>query len=100
MLETMCSEFKAYHYELWLPLKWMKQQERNVFFHEHQRKTLEFVDRLRDLLATPQPSVDAQVSMKGRLIDWKVDLIRHVYTLIHLNALPNLVSEPVPNEVY
>ena len=29
MLETMCSEFKAYHYKLWLALKLMKPQDKN-----------------------------------------------------------------------
>ena len=46
MLETMCTEFKAYHYEIvaGLELGEATRQEQ-TFFDEHQQKRMEFVYR-------------------------------------------------------
>ena len=70
MLETMCSEFKAYHYEIMVSLKTNEAaKQEQVYFVEHQRKTMEFVDRLGDLLAVPQLSVPAQASTNDRFVN-------------------------------
>ena len=54
MLETMCSEFKAYHYEIVAGLETDEAAAREqVVFDEHQKKTMEYIDRLGDLLANP-----------------------------------------------
>ena len=54
MLESMCSEFKAYHYEIVASLETDKEAARElVVFDEHQSKSMEFIDRLGDLLAYP-----------------------------------------------
>ena len=37
-------------------------------FHEHQRKTLEFIDRLGDLLAKPQVEIPSPPSTNNRLV--------------------------------
>lgn len=54
MLETICDKFKAYHYEIVAGLETdnaMRQEQ--VFFGEHQGKTMKFVDHLGNLLAYP-----------------------------------------------
>ena len=76
MLETMCCEFKAYYNEVMASLETdeaMRQEQR--FFDQHQRKTMEFVDLLWDLLAAPQLSVPAQSFVNDRLVDRQLDLL-------------------------
>ena len=76
MLESMCSEFKAYHYEIVDRLETDEDAKREQeYFDEHQRKTMEFIDRLGDLLSKPQPDDPTQAMMNGRLVDRKMDHI-------------------------
>ena len=49
--------------------------QEQAFFNEHQRKTMEFVERLWDLLAKPQPSVPTPVSTNDHLVDRQLDLL-------------------------
>ena len=76
MLEGMCVEFKAYHYDIVAGLESDEDatKEQSVF-DEHQRKTMEFIDRLGDLLTRSQPSVSAPSSSQDRLIDRQLELI-------------------------
>ena len=54
MLETMCNEFKANHYEIVAGLEMDEAAaQEHVVVDEHQKKTMEFIDRLEDLLAKP-----------------------------------------------
>ena len=70
MLETMCSEFKDYHYEVVASIESDKAaRQEQMFFDKHQRKSVEFVDRLVDLLAKPHPSVPTQISTNDWLMD-------------------------------
>ena len=70
MLETMCSEFKAYHYEIVAGLETDEAAARGqVVFDEHQKKTMEFIDRLGALLVKPQPDVPFPLSTNNRLAD-------------------------------
>ena len=49
--------------------------QEQVFFDEHQRKTMEFMYRLEYLLAKSQPRVPAQVSANDRLVERQLDLL-------------------------
>ena len=74
MLESMCSEFKAYHYEIVASLETDEEAAREqVVFDEHQGKAMEFIDRLSDLLAKPQPDVPSALSMNNRLVDRQLE---------------------------
>ena len=74
MLESMCSEFKAYHYEIVATLETDEEAAREqVVFDEHQRKAIEFIDRLGDLLAKPQPDVPSTLSGNNRLVDRQLE---------------------------
>ena len=42
-------------------------------FDEHQKKTMEYIDRLEDLLAKPQPDVPSPLSTNNRLVDRHLD---------------------------
>ena len=54
VLQGMCSEFKAYHYEIVTSPETDEEATREqVMFDEHQTKAMEFIDRLSDLLANP-----------------------------------------------
>ena len=54
MLESMCNEFKAYHYEIVDSLNTYKEAaQEQVVFDEHQIKTMEFINCLGNLLAKP-----------------------------------------------
>ena len=58
MLESMCEEFKAYHYEIIDSLETEEgATQEQAMLDEHQQKTMEFVDRLAGLLAKPQTSI-------------------------------------------
>ena len=47
MLETMCSEFRAYHYEIVAGLETDEEAvKEQVAFDKHQKKTMEFINRL------------------------------------------------------
>ena len=49
MLETMCSEFKAYYYEIVAGLESDKEvAQEQVVFDEHWTKTMEFINCLGD----------------------------------------------------
>ena len=94
MLETMCAELKGYHYEIVAGVETdeaaTKEQE---FFDEHQRKTMEFVDRLGDLLAKPQPDVHPPASTTDRLVDRQLDLLADsVRTIKRAIEHPELVD--------
>ena len=74
MLESMCSEFKAYHYEIVASLETDEDAAREqVVFDEHQSKAMEFIDRLGDLLAKPQPDVPSIMSGNNRLVDRQLE---------------------------
>ena len=74
MLESMCSEFKAYHYEIVASLETDEEAAREqVVFNEHQGKAMEFIDRLSDLLAKPQPDVPSALSGNNRLVDRQLE---------------------------
>ena len=47
-----------------------------VVFHEHQKKTIEFIDRLGDLLAKPQLNIPSPLSSNNRLVDRQVDSLK------------------------
>ena len=53
-----------------------------VVFDEHQSKSMEFIDRLGDLLAKPQPDVPSTLSRNNRLVDRQMesleDLTRNI----------------------
>ena len=56
----MCSEFKAYDYEIVVSLETDEDaRQEQLFFDERKWKTTEFVDHLRNLLSVPQLSVPA-----------------------------------------
>ena len=70
MLETMCSEFKAYYYKIVAGLETDKAAAREqVVFDEHQKKTMEFIDCLGDLLAKPQLDIPSPLFTNNRLVD-------------------------------
>ena len=76
MLESMCSEFKTYHYEIVDSLESDKDATREQeVLDEHHKKTVEFIDRLGELLARPQPGATTPVSTSIRLIDRQLDVI-------------------------
>ena len=69
MLQTTCGKFKAYHYEIVASLETDEgARQEQVLFDEHQRKSMEFVNRLGDLLAAPQPSVLSQPLINNHLL--------------------------------
>ena len=50
MLESICSEFKTYHYEIMDSLESDEDATRELeVFDEHQKKTMEVIDRLVDV---------------------------------------------------
>ena len=56
MLESMCSEFQAYHYEIVDNIETDEDAAlEQLVFDEHQSKAMEFIDRLGDLLVKPSP---------------------------------------------
>ena len=74
MLESMCSEFQAYHYDIVDSIESDEEAAREqVVFDEHQSKAMEFIDRLGDLLAKPQPDVPSTLSGNNRLVDNQLD---------------------------
>ena len=76
MLETMCAELKGYHYEIVAGVETDEAATREQeFFDEHQRKTMEFVDRLGELLAKPQPTVPTPGSTNNRQVDRQLDFL-------------------------
>ena len=74
MLESMCSEFQAYHYDIVDSIESDEEAAREqTVFDEHQSKAMEFIDRLGDLLAKPQPDVPSILSGKNRLVDRQLE---------------------------
>ena len=74
MLESMCGEFKAYHYDIVDSLDSDEEAARKqAVFDEHQRKTMKYIDRLGDLLAKPQPDVPSLLSTNNRLVDRQLE---------------------------
>ena len=74
MLESMCSEFKAYHYEIVASLETDEEAAREqVVFDEHQGKAMEFINRLGDLLAKPLRDVPSILSGNNRLVDRQLE---------------------------
>ena len=70
MLETMCSEFKAYHYEIVAGLESDEEVAlQQVVFDKHQKKTVGFIDRLADLLVKPQVSVPSSAFTNNCSVD-------------------------------
>ena len=70
----MCDEFKAYHYEIVAGLETNKAAaQEQVVFDEHQKKTMEFIDRLGDLLAKPQLKIPSPLSTNNHLVDRNLD---------------------------
>ena len=83
MLETMCSEFKAYHYKIVAGLELDERVTHElVVFDEHQRKTMEFINRLGDLLAKPQPSDPTPLFTNNRLVDRHMDFLEDLVRTI------------------
>ena len=84
MLEMMCNEFKAYHYEVVDGLESDEETaQEQVVFDKHQRKAMEFINCLRDLLAKPQPDVPSKVSTKNRLVDRRLDFLAELVLTIN-----------------
>ena len=72
----MCSEFKTYHCKIVDSLESDEDatHEQEVL-DEHQKKTMEFIDRLGEILARPQIGATTLVSTNIRLIDKQLDVI-------------------------
>ena len=74
MLNSLCAEFKAYHYDIVGSLVSDEEAAREVVvFDEHQRKTMEYIDCLGDLLAKPQLDIPSPLSTNNRLVDRHLD---------------------------
>ena len=70
MLESMCSEFKTYHYEIVDGLESDEDATREQeMLDQHQKKTMEFIDRLGELLARPQPGTTTPASTNMHSLD-------------------------------
>ena len=97
MLETVCSEFKAYHYEIVAGLESDEEVAlQQVVFDKHQKKTMGFIDRLADLLVKPQVSVPSSAFTNN----WSVDrhlgfFAKSVQTIRREVEIPDFVDEPV-----
>ena len=75
MLESLCSEFQMYHYEIVDNIETDEDETREQeVLDEHQKKIIEFVDRLENLIARPQPGASTPASTKGRLTDRQIDI--------------------------
>ena len=78
MLKSMCSGFKTYHYEIVASLETDDEAaHEQVVFDEHQRKALEFIDRLGDLLAKSQSNVPSTLSGNNHLVDRQLELLEY-----------------------
>ena len=78
MLGTIhvCSEFKAYHYEIMAGLEMDEAAAREqMVFDEHEKKTMEYIDSLGDLLAKPQPDVPSLLSTNNCLVDKQLEFL-------------------------
>ena len=97
MLEGMCAEFKAYHYDIVSSLESDEAAAKEqVTFDQHQRKTMEFIDRLGELLARPQPSTPTPVSTNDLSVSRHLDfLARSVETIKRATESPDIADEPV-----
>ena len=74
MLESMCTEFQTYHYEIVDSIETDEDAAREqLVFDEHQSKAMEFIDRLGDILAKPQPDVPSTLSGNNRLVDRQLE---------------------------
>ena len=84
MLESMCSEFKAYHYEIVVSLETDEEAAREqVVFDEHEGKVMEFIDRLGDLLRKPQPEVSTGNNRSvDRQLESLEDLARNIRRVV------------------
>ena len=60
-------------------------------FDEHQRKAMEFTDRLGDLLAKPQPDVPSTLSGNNPLVNRQLESLEgsvySVGTIVHCSSL-------------
>ena len=62
MLKTMCTKLKGHHYEIVAGIRTDEaSMQEKAFFHEHQHKTMEFMDRIGNFLAKPQPNLPPQI---------------------------------------
>ena len=97
MLETMCTKFKAYHNEIVASLESDKDvSQEEVFFNEHQRKCMKFIDCLGDVLPKPQPSVPSPASVNIRMVDRQQNLLGDsVQTIKRAVEDPDLVDAHV-----
>ena len=57
--------------------------QEQVVFDEHQKTTMEFIDRLGDLLAKPQPGVTTPVSTNDRAVDRHLDYLGESVQIIN-----------------
>ena len=72
----MCTKLNVYHSGIVTSTESEEAAtQEQAFFDEHQCKTMEFVDRLGDLLAKPQPNVPTQFSANDHLVDRQLDLL-------------------------
>ena len=58
---------------LWIAL--IRTGREQAVFDEHQRKTMKYIDNLRDLLVKPQPDIPSPLSTNNRLVDRHLDLL-------------------------
>ena len=75
MLATMCGEFKAYHCLIVAGLETDETAVREqLVLDEHQKKSVEFIDRLWDLLAQSQLDIPSPLSTNNLLVNGHLDL--------------------------
>ena len=74
MLKIVCSEFKKYHHEIVACLESDEEvAQEQVVFDEHQWTAIEFINRLRDLLAKLQLSDPTPPFINNNLVDTHLD---------------------------
>ena len=74
ILESMCSEFKVYNYEIVASLETDGEAAlEQMVFDKHQRKAIEFIDHLGDLPVKPQPDVPSTLCGNNRLEDRQLE---------------------------
>ena len=72
----MCCEFKAYHYEIVAGLETNETAVREqLVLNEHQKKSVEFIDRLVYLLAQSQLDIPFPLSTNNLLVNRYLDLV-------------------------
>ena len=97
MLETMCSEFKAYQYKIVAGLESDEEVTcEQVVFDKHQKEAMEFIDHLGDLLVKPHPSDPSPPSTNIHSVDRHLNFMEDsVRTIQRAVETPDLVDTHV-----